>query len=149
MTRGQLNNNPGNIRHGDQWQGLADEQTDPDFCTFTAPEYGIRAIMIVLNSYAKRKISTVKGIIEAWAPPSENDTDAYVADMASRLGIKPTDNLVHPMRGSDGGPTITPKLFTQDKHTVVILAKAIIHHENGVQPYPETVFNKAWDLAKL
>ena len=39
-TRGIRNHNPGNIRHGEQWQGLAKEQTDPSFCVFISNEYG-------------------------------------------------------------------------------------------------------------
>ncbi len=41
-SRGIRNNNPGNIRRGDDWLGLvqADKCTDKDFCQFTAP--GIR-----------------------------------------------------------------------------------------------------------
>ena len=35
IPRGIRNNNPGNIRHSDQWKGLTPEQPDPDFCTFS------------------------------------------------------------------------------------------------------------------
>lgn len=31
IARGERNNNPGNIRHGAKWQGLASTQTDKDF----------------------------------------------------------------------------------------------------------------------
>ena len=40
IPRGIRNHNPGNIRHGDKWQGLSAEQTDSSFCVFDAPEYG-------------------------------------------------------------------------------------------------------------
>ncbi|MEN7471265.1 structural protein, partial [Providencia stuartii] len=33
-----------------------------------------------------------------------------------------------------------------DKATTIKLAKAIIRHENGTQPYDEATFEKAWGL---
>lgn len=53
IARGERNNNPGNIRHGSKWQGLSAEQTDKDFCQFISPEYGIRAIYKLLQTYQK------------------------------------------------------------------------------------------------
>ena len=41
IPRGIRNNNPGNIRHGNDWQGISKEQPDPAFCTFVSPEYGL------------------------------------------------------------------------------------------------------------
>ncbi|MEQ2017041.1 structural protein, partial [Photorhabdus bodei] len=39
MSRGIRNNNPGNIRWGDDWQGLipASQRTDKSFCQFVSP----------------------------------------------------------------------------------------------------------------
>ena len=31
--------------------------------------------------------------INRWAPPSENNTNAYVASVARRLGVTPTDEV--------------------------------------------------------
>ena len=54
LPRGLRNNNPGNIRRSkDNWQGLAPEQTDPDFFQFTAPEWGYRALIKTLQTYRK------------------------------------------------------------------------------------------------
>ena len=53
-ARGERNNNPGNIRHGSKWQGLSAQQTDPSFCQFVSPEYGIRAIYKLLQTYQKK-----------------------------------------------------------------------------------------------
>ena len=53
--RGVRNNNPGNIRVGDDWVGLAksDEMTawqakEQEFCVFSEPKYGIRAMCKIL-----------------------------------------------------------------------------------------------------
>ena len=80
-TRGIRNNNPGNIEKSknNKWQGMAESQPDKRFITFTSPEWGIRAIARILINYKdKYDLDTVKKIISRWAPPSENNTGAYV-----------------------------------------------------------------------
>ncbi len=52
-TRGWRNNNPLNIRRGEQWSGLASKQTDPQFCQFLTMTYGYRAGVKLLKSYAR------------------------------------------------------------------------------------------------
>ncbi|VVS91067.1 structural protein [Desulfoluna spongiiphila] len=118
-TRGIRNNNPGNIRHGDDWDGLAKVQPDPAFCLFKTPEYGIRAMARVLTNYQRRHgIKTVRGIITRWAPPSENDTAAYVDHVAQVLGVDPDEPLVV--------TEVLPRLIS-----------VIIKHENGQMPYSD------------
>ncbi len=129
MTRGLRNNNPGNIRKNiTKWLGLADQQTDPDFFQFTSPEYGIRAIAVTLNTYiTKYGLNTIRGIISRWAPPSENDTDAYIAAVSKEAGVGPDDVL------------------TDDNLPDVV--KGIIHHENGLNPYSDDTINNAMAMA--
>lgn len=69
--RGLRNNNPLNIRRNKiQWQGLADEQTDREFCVFRSLEYGIRAAFLVLRTYiTKYRLTSVAQVIGRWAPP--------------------------------------------------------------------------------
>lgn len=129
--RGLRNNNPSNIRKGGAWKGLAPDQLDPSFCTFVSPEYGIRALIVILSNYAKEHFDTVAAIITRWAPPSENDTKAYIDAVSQALGLSPN----------------APVPQTQDMYT--LLAKAIIQHENGQQPYGDNVFSKAWQLASI
>lgn len=119
LPRGIRNNNPGNIRRSaDPWQGLSDTQTDPAFFQFTAPVYGIRALARVLKTYRDRHgLTTVQGIIGRWAPTNENNTGAYVQAVASSMGVAPNVPLAW------------------DAGTVRALVAAIIHHENGRQPY--------------
>ena len=70
-TRGERNNNPGNLRKGDQpWRGLADLQSDTDFCVFTDPKYGFRAMAKTLLSYGHEGFDTVRDIVHRWAPPN-------------------------------------------------------------------------------
>lgn len=119
LPRGIRNNNPGNIRRsGDPWQGLADNQTDSEFFQFIAPVYGIRALARVLKTYRDRYgLTTVQGIIDRWAPPVENNTGAYVQAVASAMGVAPNVPL------------------SWDAGQLRALVAAIIHHENGQQPY--------------
>jgi len=131
-SRGIRNNNPGNIRWGDDWKGLVPEgqRTDKSFCQFKAPEFGIRAMIIILrNCQSKYGLKTITGIIKRWAPPNENDTQAYIRSVAQATGTdadKPIDL------------TDSRKLFP--------LLQAIIKHENGTQPYEYDVFIRALDL---
>lgn len=133
MTRGIRLNNPGNIRHGDKWQGLAEKQTDPEFCTFSEPRWGIRAIARLLITYQdKYELNTISGIIHRWAPPSENDTESYMDHVEEMVGINAYDPLdVH------------------EYADIEPLVKAIIHHENGQQPYDDATIDAGLKLAGI
>lgn len=133
QPRGIRNNNPGNIRWGDDWRGLVPDaqRTDKSFCQFTSPEYGIRAMIIILRNYQrKRGLKTVADIINRWAPPVENNTLAYINSVAKSVGVDP-DQAIDVM----------------DSRVMIPLLEAIITHENGIQPYGFDVFVKAIDLA--
>lgn len=128
--RGIRNNNPGNLRRGEPWQGLAPEQTDPAFCVFSDPVWGIRALARTLLTYESRHgLATVAGLIGRFAPPCENDTAAYVAAVSRVCGVAPHA----PIRVAEQLPALIP---------------AIIRHENGCQPYPADLIARAIDLAK-
>lgn len=132
--RGIRNNNPGNIRRGNEWQGqIPDAQrTDSAFCQFVTPEYGIRAMCIILRNYQqKHGLNTVSGIIRRWAPPGENDTQAYIDNVARATGVTPDQPV-----------------DTGDPYFMTKLLQAIIRHENGIQPYGADVFARALDLAE-
>ena len=63
QPRGIRLNNPGNIEYGESWRGMAADQKDPRFVTFTEPVYGIRALAkLLLNYQRKHGIRTVDGI---------------------------------------------------------------------------------------
>lgn len=96
MTRGERNNNPLNIRHGkSQWRGMRTEQTDPAFVQFESMEMGYRAAFIVLQTYRKRYgRRTLRQIIFRWAPPSENNSYAYLLHVCRWSGIGNPDHVV-------------------------------------------------------
>ncbi|EHL2774317.1 structural protein [Salmonella enterica subsp. enterica serovar Hvittingfoss] len=131
--RGIRNNNPGNIRWGDDWKGLVpkSQRTDKDFCQFIKPEYGIRAMIVILRNYQRKHgLNTISGIISRWAPTNENNTQAYIDSVAKSTGVTP-DQFVH----------------TDDSRFMMKLLQAIIRHENGEQPYGFDVLVRAVELA--
>lgn len=121
--RGIRNFNPGNIRHakGTRWQGMSANQNDKDFVQFTGPQWGIRAIARTLITYQdKHGLRTIRLVISRWAPPNENNTEAYIRQVATRVGVSP-----------DGWIDI------YDYRTMRVLVEAIIRHENGAGPLPD------------
>ena len=64
-------------------------------------------------------------IISRYAPSSENQTQAYIQSVASQLGITP-----------DG------KVDLSEIGTLTVFVKAIIRHENGIQPYSNETIQK-------
>lgn len=133
MTRGERNNNPGNIdRNQIKWQGMcADQSGDPRFVVFNTAEDGIRALAkVLLSYYLKHGLNTVRGIIDRWAPPVENDTGSYVNHVAKLLTVAP-DTVIDPSR---------PEVLE-------VLVTAIIKHENGACNYDDSIIVKAVDAA--
>src|SRR5579863_6140547 len=118
LPRGIRNNNPGNIRHsGAAWLGRATHQPDASFVRFNTPEHGIRALArILINYQVHYHLETTEQIINRWAPPTENLTDAYVRAVARAAGVNTTDHI--DLRNN-------PALLNR-------FVAAIISHENGV-----------------
>ena len=131
-TRGERNNNPGNIDQTAQlWTGQVHDAREQRFCTFDTPENGIRALAkVLLTYYRKHNLDTVSKIINRWAPPVENDSGAYINHVSPLLGV-----------GQDA------VIDVQDPDTLEILARAIIQHENGRCIYTDATLVKAVDSA--
>ena len=136
-TRGTRNNNPLNLRHSaDQWQGARKEQTDKSFVQFESMAYGYRAAWKTLDSYWKhfkrlRQPFTVRAIISRWAPPSENNTDAYVTTVLRLTSLGGNERLPRPLRG-----------IAIDK--LVRLFRAMTTVECGT-PYDQVSEEPIWD----
>ena len=47
LPRGIRNKNPGNIKLGTAWDGLADEQSDPVFCAVSYTHLTLPTILLV------------------------------------------------------------------------------------------------------
>ena len=102
QPRGIRNNNPLNIRHSaDQWQGAREKQKDKSFVQFKSMAHGYRAAWKTLQSYYNRfsmqsRAFTIKNIIGRWAPPKENDTEAYIRSVMRLSSIGGKENLLPP-----------------------------------------------------
>lgn len=130
VTRAERNNNPGNIRKGSNWQGLAGKQPDADFCTFTDASFGFRALAKVLLQYRAQGRDTLRQIIERWAPSNENNTNAYIAAVAGRMKVDPD---IH--------------LDVADYTQMAPLVDAITRHESGRNIWSRDVMDKGLAMA--
>jgi len=92
IPRGIRNNNPLNIRVGNNWKGEVSQPTDHAFEQFTEMKWGVWAAFVVLRNYIVRhKCNTIRKIISRWAPANENNTQAYIATVSQRANIKPDE----------------------------------------------------------
>ncbi|MCC8378644.1 structural protein [Xenorhabdus sp. PB30.3] len=132
MTRGIRNNNPGNIDHNpaNKWQGQLqhDLNLEKRFCRFESPEYGVRALMKLLCNYHKGGHNSISKMINRWAPSNENNTTAYINGVAKALNVNQFERI------------------EINRSTLIALAKSIIRHENGRQPYSDDIFIRAFEM---
>lgn len=128
--RGIRNCNPGNIRiTKDKWKGLRADQTDKEFFQFTGMKWGYRALIRTLQNYRKRHDCwTIGDFIRRWAPPSENNTMAYIRTVCEKMGVP---------------PAYVPNV--DDKLSMCMMAAAISFVENGRLAEMEEVA-EGWDL---
>lgn len=112
---GLHNNNPGNIEFSDKnpWEGQIG--SDGRFAKFATPEHGIRALGKNLLSYNRlHGLDTVGEIITRYAPPKENETDAYIKAICAQLGVGANDQI-----------------DVTNPSTLAALCAGIIRQENG------------------
>ena len=124
LPRGLRNNNPGNIDFNprNKWQGQVGIEdgvpsgVKPRFAKFKDMTFGIRAMACLLITYYDRyDCITVRKVLNRWAPPVENNTNAYVNAVAAKVGVAANQAI--------------------DLHEYEILRPlvvAIIEHENGL-----------------
>lgn len=129
--RGIRNNNPGNLRPGSQWRGLASPSIDSgNFLVFLSPMWGIRALtMNLLNQQRKYGLNTVRKIITKYAPPSENDTARYIDLVCRATNLRPDEGID----------------LAANYGTLYNFVEEIIRHENGQQPYSEAQLREGID----
>lgn len=114
--RGIRNNNPGNLRSG----------PGGSFGHYATPMAGLVAMAKNLQAYSRRGLNTVASIINRWAPSNENDTAAYIRDVARELHVGAREQL-----------------NLKDPATLQRLMGAIVSHENGRNPYSATLMGAA------
>lgn len=88
-TRADRNFNPLNLKT----KGNAGKDSG-GFAKYTDEESGWWAARRQLSTYYTRdKLDTISDIINKWAPPSENDTNSYVAQISKAMGVGANDKL--------------------------------------------------------
>jgi len=126
--RGIRNNNPTNIRAGVGYVGEIGRDKD-GYAIFDSPLNGLRAPYLeVWDSITRDHDDTIDTLVRQWAPPSENDTQAYAADVSKRTAIPRTQKLVYSAHA-------TP------------IVKALVWHENGQNPYGDALYYSAYTAA--
>ena len=94
-TLGQRNNNYGNLRTNDPFEGKTGVNKSYD--TYETPEKGMRALARVLDTYSsKHGINTIDQLINRYAPASDNtggSHENYKKFLAQRLGVNPNDPI--------------------------------------------------------
>lgn len=130
-ARGIDNNNPGNLEFSksNPWEGQTG--SDGRFAKFETPEHGLRALGRNLISYQRQGYDTVSDIINRWAPPEDNnDTEAYIKAVCAQVGV-----------------SADQKIDVSNPDTLKKLSAAIIHHENGNQPFSDQQLNTGTSAA--
>ncbi len=134
--RGIRNCNPLNIRRSkDQWKGMAETQNDRAFVQFKTMEWGWRAAFQLLTRtyYHKYRLYTIRGIVSRWAPPTENNTRAYIDTVSRLTAIDPDEPL--------GIPSVRPARW-------LMLAAAMAIQENGTQALDYFSMLRGWELSR-
>lgn len=79
-----------NIRKGSKWIGS--HGSTRGFVDFDSVDYCIRAAWIIIcQTYRRRGILTISQIINTFAPPKENNTDAYIGYVCAVMSSFPFD----------------------------------------------------------
>ena len=120
LPRGIRNNNPLNLTYVAGQPGV--QGSDGRFGRFGTPEEGIAAATRQLQMYGQRGLTTPAQIIGRWAPPSENNTGAYVAAVARNAGLDPNQPV----------DLANPEVVSR-------LVGAMAQHENGRPLDPSVV----------
>lgn len=134
LPRGVRNNNPLNIRKGNNWQGERPNQTDPAFEEFVSLEMGFRAGLKILKRYISgndgryQPRDTIRLIIQRWAPPAENATQKYIDTVCQRTGFKPDQQI-----------------WFSHRDDICRIAQAMAWVECG-QLFPLSIIETAYDL---
>lgn len=131
LPRGIRNNNPGNLNFAGQAGATKEGGPNGRFAVFGSMQEGVAALVRQIGLYVKRGRDTIRKILEVYAPPGENNTNAYIAAVSKALGIGPDDAL-----------------DTENAQQVMGLVRAIANHENGKGFLSDADIAGGYQLAK-
>lgn len=114
LPRGIRNKNPGNVRRTrDAWQGEIEPGTDKAFMQFDTMSNGVRCTAKILLGYRLKGLMTVREMVSRWAPPTENDTESYIANVSAQMDVAHDE------------------VFAMTPDKLSAMCQAIFLHENG------------------
>lgn len=125
--RGIRNNNPGNLNFVGQRGATLEGGGNGRFAKWKTAHEGLQALANQLRLYSDRGLDSIRKVINTYAPSSENDTDAYVNQLAQFMGIDPDEKFD----------------VKTDPAALAMLMQGIIKHENGYNPYSRDQINEA------
>jgi hypothetical protein len=115
LPRGLRNNNPLNLRKTTTtWKDEVNNPQEASFESFRTLAAGLRAGIKNAKTQWNRGKTTINTLVSVWAPPSENNTGAYVNTVAKAAGIS-KDKFID----------------WSDKNLVARIIHAMVIHENG------------------
>lgn len=126
-------NNPFNLEVTEaNWIGEI-KSIHPPYCQFDTMEHGLRAgYRNLMTAYYRHGRTTLRAILTPYAPPSENDTEAYIQAGSEELGL----TLGQEIPILHGVPPDQQSVF-------IDLGAFIIHHEQGQQPFTDAQLRQA------
>lgn len=132
VPRGLRNNNPGNLRYAGKlvWYGEIEPDSD-GYCRFPTPALGLRALFITFRTYQEvHRLKSPRLMILRFAPPTENNVEAYVQDVCERGPFHPDWPVDLEREGLEW-------------------LRAVVHHELGADPYTLIDYTNAIHMANL
>jgi hypothetical protein len=112
-------NNPLNLRYLSTNAYNGQTGNHNGYGVYSTLSAGVRAAGLQLSKDVQNGFTTITTLITSWAPPSENDTAAYISDVSSRAGIAACEPLSWP----------------EDE---VAIIQAMAYHENGYNPMSDS-----------
>ena len=112
-----------------------DSMKDAGICQFETMAYGWRAAFVLLTRtyYHTYRLYTIRAIISRWAPPNENNTRAYIENVARLTGITPDEPL--------GIPSEKPSRW-------IAVGAAMAIQECGKDGFDQFAMLRGWEMAR-
>lgn len=124
--------NPGNLKYAGQ-PGAVRAGGSPEqrqFAAFRTDEEGMLAMARQLRLYGQRGLNNINSIVSTYAPRGDNDTAAYIADVAAQM---------HRAAGAS--------LNLNDPAVLAAMMNAMIQHEHNANPYSPALVRGAAEQA--
>lgn len=102
MSIGTELNNPFDIRPDSRWTWRGQLPHASGFVAFDTIENGYRAGLLNLRNTVAAGFNTLRRLAFRYAPPSENDTDAYLAGLCKSTGWT-ADRIINLAGGANFG----------------------------------------------